>query len=207
MRREAVIHGALRFVGAALERCPPWVGRSLSGAHHGVISGIAGLIAYLPTYLLGVREGFWSAIAAVTVARAERRSTAALARDQFLGAAIGGTVAMGALLSFGDHLIVYAGAVVLAIACCWGVNVPAASRLAGVTTSITLLAPRFKSPEAMFALRFGEICWGVFVAVVTVTIATRWLRFSAQAGVREPVDESTAVSPVRPPSTGNEGLR
>jgi len=39
--------------------------RLVSGAHHGIISAVAGIIAYVPTRALGLNEGFWSAITAI----------------------------------------------------------------------------------------------------------------------------------------------
>jgi uncharacterized membrane protein YccC len=145
-----------------------------------MISALAALAAYLPTRALGLQEGFWSAMTAIAVVQTEFHATQSTARDQFFGAAIGGIVALCALLAFGPHpavslhLAVYAAAVAAAMAACWALNVASASRLAGTTATIILLVPHVGPPWVMFGSRIGEVGWGVSVAVVTVWLAARF---------------------------------
>jgi uncharacterized membrane protein YgaE (UPF0421/DUF939 family) len=138
-----------------------------------MISACAALIAYLPTRTLGLKEGFWSAITAIAVVQTEFRATQTTARDQFIGAAIGGVTALCAFVVFGPSLIGYAIAVVVAMLTCWACNVASASRLAGTTATIILLVPHVGSPTGMFGSRLAEVGWGVSVAVVTVWLAGR----------------------------------
>jgi len=72
----------------------PLRARLVNGAHHGIISAVAGIIAYVPTRALGLNEGFWSAVTAIGVVQAELHATQTTARDQLLGAAIGGLAAL-----------------------------------------------------------------------------------------------------------------
>lgn len=72
----------------ALRRAAPLLGRVAAGAHHGIISACAALVAYLPVHTLGLSEGFWSAMAAIAVVQSEFRAVKSTARDQFVGAAV-----------------------------------------------------------------------------------------------------------------------
>src|SRR5580698_5028884 len=157
----------------ALRKTLPLLHRMAGGAHHGLISACAAIIAYLPTQALGLKEGFWSAMTAIAVVQTEFRATESTARDQFIGAAIGGVTGLCAFVALGPHLLVYAAAVVVAMLSCWALNVASASRLAGTTTTIILLVPHTGSPAGMFASRLAEVAWGVSVAVLTVWVAAR----------------------------------
>ncbi|HTC51484.1 MAG TPA: FUSC family protein [Steroidobacteraceae bacterium] len=167
----------------SLQKALPLLHRMAGGMHHGLISACAAVIAYLPTQPLGLKEGYWSAMTAIAVVQTEFRATETTARDQFIGAAIGGITALCAYLAFGPHLVVYAAAVVVAMLTCWALNVASASRLAGTTATIILLVPHTGSPAGMFGSRLAEVAWGVSVAVVTVWAAARlparhWLRMT-----------------------------
>jgi uncharacterized membrane protein YgaE (UPF0421/DUF939 family) len=158
---------------SALRKALPLLHRMAGGAHYGMISACAAVIAYLPTRPLGLKEGFWSAMTAIAVVQTEFRATETTARDQFIGAAIGGITGLCAFVAFGSHLIVYAAAIVVAMLTCWAFNVGSASRLAGTTATIILLVPHTGSPASMFGSRLAEVGWGVTVAVVTVWLAAR----------------------------------
>ncbi|WP_173390179.1 FUSC family protein [Methylorubrum extorquens] len=147
--------------------------RFSGGLAHGVMSAVAAIVAYLPTQVLGLREGFWAAITAVAVAQTEFGATRSTARDQFTGAAIGGLIGLAAYLTLGPSLPTYAATVVLAILACWLVNVASACRLAGITATIILLVPHLGPVERMAGSRVLEVGWGVCVAIGTVWLVTR----------------------------------
>ena len=150
-----------------------WVGRFTMGARFGIIAAISGVLAYLPARALDLADGFWSAITAIMVVHAELQATEVLARDQFVGAAIGGVVGMCAALTFGDGLAVFAVAIVVATLACWILNAVSASRLAATTTTIILLVPHVSSPERVAAVRIAEVGWGVCVATAAVWVSAR----------------------------------
>ncbi len=170
-QRSSVAQHAMRL--AALRKELPRLQRLGSGLHHGLISAAAAVLAYLPAQALGLKQSFWAAITAIAVVQTEFRATQSTARDQFVGAAVGGVIGLGALLALGDGLPAYATALVLAMVICWVINIASASRLAGVTTTIIVLVPRVESPERMFAARILEVAWGVCVAVLLVWLAAR----------------------------------
>jgi uncharacterized membrane protein YccC len=158
---------------ARLRRTLPLLRRLAAGAHHGAISASAALLAFVPAHAIGLSQSFWSAITAISVAQTEFRAAQTTARDQFLGAAIGGLAGLCAFFALGQSLIVYALAVLLAMLACWAMNVASASRLAGITATIILLVPHSGSPLAMVVSRIVEVGWGVCVAVATVWLAGR----------------------------------
>jgi uncharacterized membrane protein YgaE (UPF0421/DUF939 family) len=151
----------------------PLLGRLAAGAHHGAISACAALLAFIPAHAIGLKESFWSAITAISVAQTEFRATQTTARDQFLGAAVGGLTGLCAFFALGQNLLVYGLAVFLAMLACWAMNIGSASRLAGITATIILLVPHVGSPQSMFLARLGEVGWGVCVAVIIVWLAGR----------------------------------
>jgi len=163
----------LEVMLAALRKELPFLRRLAAGAHHGVICAVSALLAYLPTRALGLQEGFWSAITAISVVQTEFQATRSTARDQFIGAAIGGTVGVCAALAFGTNLVVYAAAIVLSMISCWALNVGSVSRLSGSTATIILLVPHTGSPQRMFLARLSEVGWGVCVAVAIVWLCAR----------------------------------
>jgi uncharacterized membrane protein YccC len=158
----------------ALRRATPALRRTVAGGHHGILSACAALLAYLPAHALGLGQSFWSAIAAISVVQTEFRATESTARDQFLGAAVGGITGVGASLAHGRGLLVYSLAVVFAMAICWLLNVATASRLAGTTATIILLVPHLDTPQRMFFSRVSGVGWGVCAAIGTVWFAARF---------------------------------
>jgi uncharacterized membrane protein YgaE (UPF0421/DUF939 family) len=157
----------------SLRRTLPLLRRLAAGAHHGAISASAALLAFIPAHAIGLSQSFWSAITAISVAQTEFRAAETTARDQFVGAAIGGLAGLCTFSAFGQTLPVYAIAVILAMLVCWALNVASASRLAGITATIILLVPHAGSAERMFVSRLVEVGWGVCVAVATVWVAGR----------------------------------
>ena len=127
----------------------------------------------MPAHAIGLSQSFWSAVTAISVAQTEFRAAETTARDQFLGAAVGGLTGLCVFFALGQSLLVYALAVVLGMLVCWALNIASASRLAGITATIILLVPHVGSPERMFLSRLGEVGWGVCVAVATVWLAAR----------------------------------
>jgi uncharacterized membrane protein YgaE (UPF0421/DUF939 family) len=170
---------------ANLRSALPLLYRVAAGAHHGMISACAALLAYLPAHAIGLKESFWSAITAISVSQTEFRAAQTTARDQFIGAAVGGLTGLCMFLALGDSVIVYALAVVLAMLVCAVLNVGSASRLAGITATIILLVPRTGSPVGMFVARLSEVGWGVCVAVAIVWLAARLPAAHLTAGSRD----------------------
>ena len=110
---------------------------------------------------------------ALAVAQARFRDTTSAARKQFVGAAIGGVIGLVLLLGLGNHLLVYAAAVMVSVLLCWVLNIADSSQLAASTTTIILLVPWSGSPELAFLSRVSEVGWGVCVGVSIVWLERR----------------------------------
>lgn len=163
----------LRGLAAAGLHSLPLDIRLRGGIEHAVMAVAASLIAYLPTQALGLREGFWAAITSLAVVQSEFAAARSTARDQFAGAAIGGTIGVAVVSAAGQGLPQYAGAVALSVLGAWLLRVSSAARLAAVTATIILLVPHKGSAESMMLSRVSEVGWGVVVGIAIVWIAGR----------------------------------
>lgn len=173
VERDRTRIGRLADQLARLQKHLPFARRLTRGSAHGVMSAIAAIIAYLPTQTLGLNEGFWAAITALAVAQTEFGTARSVARDQFVGAALGGVIGLCIYLAAGPGLASYMAAVLLSILTCWLVNVASAARLAGITATIILLVPHLASPQQMLLSRVFEVGWGICAAIGTVWAVTR----------------------------------
>jgi uncharacterized membrane protein YgaE (UPF0421/DUF939 family) len=147
--------------------------RAIGGAAQGLMSAAAALIAYLPTKPLGLQEGFWGAITAIAVVQGGLSATQASARDQVIGAAIGGAYGAAVVATLGQSLAGYALAIVLCMSTCWLFNVASAARLGGSTVTIIALVPHHTTVEWMMLSRFSEVAWGVLVGLGTVWVTNK----------------------------------
>lgn len=157
----------------ALRRSLPVWHRMLAGSQQGIISAIAAVLAYLPAQPLGLKEGFWASITAISVTQTEFHAAQSTARDQAIGALVGGIVGVCAATFIGQSLWVYAAAIALSMVLCWGCNFSSASRLAGSTATIVLLVPHQGPVARMLVSRLAEVGWGIVVAVAVVWVAGR----------------------------------
>ena len=164
---------ALRARLFALQKGMPNRARLFAGFEHGIMSAVAALLAYLPAEVLELKQSFWGAITAIAVVQTEYAATRTTALDQFTGAAIGGVIGVGAVMTLGQHIASYSVAVVVSILTCWLLNAPSAARLSGVTATIIMLVPHEGSVEKMMVVRVSEVGWGVSVAIIVVWIASR----------------------------------
>lgn len=157
---------------AGLRKQMPLALRFTRGTAHGLMSAVAALLAYLPTQAIGFKEGFWAALTAVAVAQTEMRAAQSVARDQFIGAAIGGIAGVSTYLMVGSGIATYAAAILFAVLACWLANVATAARLSATTATIILLVPHVGTPEQMLVSRLFEVGWGTCAAIGTVWVVT-----------------------------------
>lgn len=143
------------------------------GLRQGALSAIAAFIAFMPTHLIGLQQGFWSAITAIAVAQGQFRDSKTTARRQCIGSAVGGAVGLCLGLAFGDHLPVYAGAVIASVLLCRLLNVADAGQLAGITATIILLVPHAGTMQAMMISRLSEVGWGALMGLAAVWLENR----------------------------------
>jgi uncharacterized membrane protein YccC len=151
-------------------------GRLALGLRHGLVSVAAAFCAYLPTHYIGLQQGFWSAITAISVAQMEFRDSKNMGRKQVTGAAAGGMAGLSLSLGFGDTLPVYAAAILGSVLLCWVLNVADAAQLAAITSTIILLVPHAGSNEAMLVSRLSEVAWGVCVGISVAWLENNLVR-------------------------------
>lgn len=151
----------------------PTRAKIVGGAAQGLMSATAAILAYLPTKPMGLQEGFWGSITAIAVVQSELSATTTSARDQFIGAAIGGMVSSALVTWGGQSLAVYALAVVVSMTVCWIFNVSSAARLSGSTATIIALVPHHGTVEWMMLSRIAEVGWGIAVGVSVVWLVNR----------------------------------
>jgi uncharacterized membrane protein YgaE (UPF0421/DUF939 family) len=127
---------------------------------------------------LGLSHGFWSAVTAIAVVQSEFTVTRITARDQFVGAALGGLAALVILFILGQHVAAYVLAVVVSVMMCSvlnGLGKPACR----ITATIIRLVPHVGSLVRRVLSRVAEVGWGVSVAIAVVWLteclpARRW---------------------------------
>ncbi len=128
---------------------------------------------------LHIEQAFWAAITAIAVAQHSYADTQHLARDQFIGAMVGGVCGLAGALFGGGYLAAYAATVALAIIVCWSVNVGSAARLGGITATIMLLVPGIGPPWQVALLRLAEVTLGtlcaLFVCWLISRVEARWM--------------------------------
>lgn len=162
----------------------PTRAKIVGGLAQGSMSATAAILAYLPAKPLGLQEGFWGSITAIAVVQGELGATKTSARDQFAGAAIGGTVSAALVSWVGQSLPVYALAVIVSMSVCWIFNVSSAARLSGSTATIIALVPHHGIVEWMMLSRIAEVGWGLTVGVGVVWIVNRIEK--VMSGLRQP---------------------
>jgi uncharacterized membrane protein YccC len=126
-----------------------------------------------------LQEGFWASITAIAVVQTEWSAARTSARDQFAGAAIGGSISACIVILAGQHLWAYVVAVIASMVACFLFKVTGAARLSGSTATIILLVPHRGSVESMMVSRILEVGWGVVVAIATVWLVNRFAKFGA----------------------------
>lgn len=158
----------LRALSRAAGKALPGRTRIEHGLAHAALATAAALVAYVPTHALGLKEGFWAAITALVVVQTEFAAVRSTARDQLLGAVIGGVVGAAAAMLLMPSLARYAAAVAGSILLAWICNVASSARLSAVTVTIILLVPHQNSAGQMMIARLSEVGWGI-VAGIGVT--------------------------------------
>jgi uncharacterized membrane protein YgaE (UPF0421/DUF939 family) len=164
----------------------PTRAKIVGGAAQGLMSATAAILAYLPTNPLGLQEGFWGSITAIAVVQNELSATTTSARDQFVGAAIGGMVSSALVTWGGQSLAIYALAVVVSMTVCWMFNVSSAARLSGSTATIVALVPHHGTVEWMMLSRIAEVGWGIAVGVAVVWLVNRVEKWAGSGTLPEP---------------------
>jgi uncharacterized membrane protein YccC len=154
-------------------RDQPWTHRTVQGLWMALLALVAASAAYGLGLLLHTQQAFWAALTSIAVTQQTYLDTRASARDQIIGAGVGGVVGLAAALLGGEHYIAYAIAIVVAITACWIAGLGSAARLSASTTTIVMLVPHMGSFWVIALTRIGEVALGIASALVVVGVAER----------------------------------
>ena len=148
---------------------PPRV-RLVAGAAQAMRVAIAASLGYYASRALGLPQGFWAAITAISVIQTSFADVRNASRDQVTGALIGGVVGLlSASLGHG-HYWAYLAAVIVGTVVCWLANLGAAGRISAVTTTIILLVPHTGPFWTVALMRLGEVTLGVLSALLVAVV-------------------------------------
>lgn len=173
-RLAALADEALRLRGAL-----PRHERLLAGLAHALRAVLAASLGYWAALALGLEQGYWAAIAALSVSQSSYAEVRSSSRDQFIGAMIGGLVGLTAATLGHEHYLAYVLAVVAGMLACWLLNLGAAGRISGVTSTIILLVPHAGAFWQFALFRLGEVTLGAMAALLVTRLfdllERRWL--------------------------------
>ena len=144
--------------------------RLIVGLAHAMRAVLAASLAYFATRALGLEQGFWAAITAISVSQSSYAEVRNSSRDQFVGAMLGGLIGIAAAMLGHEHYLAYVLAVVVGMMLCSVFNLSAAGRISGVTTTIIMLVPHSGAFWQFALFRLGEVTLGA-VAALLVTLA------------------------------------
>lgn len=153
-----------------LRRALPPRDRLIAGLTHALRAVLAASLGYFVALELGLGQGFWAAITAISVSQNSYAEVRNSSRDQFVGAMIGGLIGMAAAMLGHDHYLAYVLAVIVGMLLCSILNLGAAGRISGITTTIIMLVPHSGAFWQFALFRLGEVTLGA-VAAVLVTLA------------------------------------
>jgi uncharacterized membrane protein YgaE (UPF0421/DUF939 family) len=131
---------------------------------------LAAALGYYAALALGLQQGFWAAITAISVTQASYAEVRHSSRDQFIGAIIGGVVGIAVAALVHNLFPAYALALIVSMTLCWMLDLGAAGRIAGITVTIVMLVPH-EGTFLQFALfRLGEVVLGAFAALLVTRL-------------------------------------
>jgi len=177
--RESLVrhHGHLGRLAAELERLRkalPKRERLIVGMVQAVRVALAASLGYFAARALGMDQGFWAVITAISVTQNSFSEVKTSSRDQFLGAVFGGVLGLAAAAFGHGHFVAYVLAVMLGTLLCWLANLGAAGRVTGVTTTIIMLVPHTGAAFWQVAvLRLGEVMLGAVAALLVTALVDR----------------------------------
>lgn len=153
-----------------LRRTLPQRDRLIAGLAQALRVALAASLSYLATRELGLEQGYWAVMTAISVSQTSFAEVRNSSRDQFIGAMLGGLIGMLAAVLGHDNYLAYVFALMLGTMVCWLSNLGAAGRISGTTTTIIMLVPHAGSFWQFALMRLGEVTLGA-IAALLVTLA------------------------------------
>lgn len=169
-------HRRLGVLGAELDRLrkalPPRE-RLVVGSLQAVRVGAAASLGYFVARDIGLNQGFWAAITAISVTQNSFAEVKSSSLDQFTGAVFGALLGLSAAAFGHDHYLAYVLAIMLGTLLCWLFNLGAAGRISSITTTIIMLVPHTGPFWQVALLRLGEVLIGALSALLVTAIVDK----------------------------------
>lgn len=167
-----------------LRKALPKRERLIVGVAQAVRVALAASVGYFAARAIGLEQGFWAAITAISVTQNSFAEVKSSSRDQFIGAIIGGVLGLAAAALGRDQYFAYVLAVMFGTLLCWVCNLGAAGRITGITTTIIMLVPHTGAAFWQIALlRLGEVMLGAIAALIVTAVVDR---ITAKLGFSKP---------------------
>jgi uncharacterized membrane protein YccC len=168
-----------------LRRTLPPRDRLIAGLTQALRVALAASLTYLITRELGLEQGYWAVMTAISVSQTSFAEVRNSSRDQFVGAMLGGLIGMLAAVFGHDNYLAYVLALMLGTLLCWLSNLGAAGRISGTTTTIIMLVPHAGAFWQFALLRLGEVTLGA-IAALLITLAFNALERRLAPGTSSP---------------------
>jgi uncharacterized membrane protein YccC len=177
-----------------LRQALPASDRLIVGLMYALRAVLAASLGYFAALELGLGQGFWAAITAISVSQSSYAEVRNSSRDQFIGAIIGGVlggvIGMGAVTLGHYDYLAYVLAVTVGMMLCSAFNLGAAGRISGTTTTIIMLVPHSGAFWQIALFRLSEVTLGA-VAALLVSLAFDALERRLFAGRSSSGQQST----------------
>lgn len=144
--------------------------RLLTGLFQALRTALAASLAYVAALALDMEQGYWAAITAISVMQNSYLDVKSSSRDQFVGAIFGGLIGLAAAGMGHDSFVAYIVAVMAGVVVCWLLNLGAAGRISGITTTIIMLVPQNGTFWQIALLRLGEVGVGAVAALLVTRV-------------------------------------
>ncbi|GAB2580841.1 FUSC family protein [Dyella jejuensis] len=163
----------------------PWSHRLVNGLSMALQALAGASLGYGLGLLLHTQQAFWGALTAIAVTQQTYLDTRKSSRDQVIGAAIGGVIAMIGSYLAQDNYLAYALTMAAAIVLCWCFNIGNAGKLSATTVTIVMLVPHTGAFWTIALTRLGEVTLGIASALLVTGLAhkleTHWFGDSQDA--------------------------
>ncbi|MFK2877576.1 FUSC family protein [Rhodanobacter hydrolyticus] len=161
LRLDALV-GEAQWLWKALPRHQ----RLMIGLVRALLAVLAASLGYFGARSLGLQQGYWAAITAISVSQSSYIDVRSSSRDQFLGAVIGGLIGMAVATLGHDRYLTYVLAVTIGMVLCSVFDLGAAGRISGITTTIIMLVPQHGAFWQIALFRLGEVTLGATAALL-----------------------------------------
>jgi uncharacterized membrane protein YgaE (UPF0421/DUF939 family) len=139
---------------------------------HGASAAVVAVFCYgTASRIPWLHEAYWAPIAAVVVMYPEREATVQAGLQRLVGTAVGSAIGWASAAWWQGNVLLYGAAILVAVALCHALRLPAAARLCAVAVTVITIIPHPEPPGLVALYRFIEVSYGVACAVAYMGLA------------------------------------